>query len=74
MLSREVLEKVGVFNADTILPLIEKMKKSPRTSEVENMVLASVISTNLVHKQFIEGDYEVLTDDLILNSNIINDK
>jgi asparagine synthase (glutamine-hydrolysing) len=73
MLSEEVINEVGVFNASSILTLIVKMEKSSRTSEVENMILTSVISTHLLYKQFIKGDYEELTDELTLKSRIIND-
>jgi asparagine synthase (glutamine-hydrolysing) len=54
MLSKEQTEKVGVFNHDSLSAVISKIEKSVISSEVENMLLTSVISTHLLHYQFVE--------------------
>jgi asparagine synthase (glutamine-hydrolysing) len=54
MLSKEQTEKVGVFNHDSLSAVISKIEKTVNSSEVENMLLTSVISTHLLHYQFVE--------------------
>ncbi len=73
ILSEKTTRETGIFNPATILPLLQKMRKSPVTSEVENMILTIIVSTHLVHDQFINKNCETLTPELILKSKIIND-
>jgi asparagine synthase (glutamine-hydrolysing) len=55
MLSKEQTDKVGIFDHDSLSSIISKIEKSGNSSEVENMLLISVISTHLLHYQFIEN-------------------
>lgn len=73
MLSEKVIRETGIFNPDTIIPLLEKMRKSASTTEVENMILTIIVSTHLVHDQFIKNNNETLTPEILLKSRIIND-
>ncbi len=54
MLSPDYFSKAGIFNFSSISNLLLKIGKTGNSSEVEDMVLASVISTHLLHDQFIE--------------------
>lgn len=54
MLSPEFFRKAGIFNYTSISLLLQKIEKTGNTSEVDDMVLASVISTHLLYHQFIE--------------------
>jgi len=56
MLSPGYFKKVGVFNFDTISNLLLKIEKTNASSEVEDMVLSSVISTHLLYHQFIDNN------------------
>ncbi len=61
MLSESMINKAGVFNQDSISGLLDKIGISGTASEMDNMVLTSVISTHLLHHQFIENynkDYQ----------------
>jgi len=73
MLSEPELKNAGIFNPSTVLTLIEKMRKSQRTSEVENMTLTAIISTHLINKQFIQNKYEEITPDKLLDSRVVYD-
>jgi asparagine synthase (glutamine-hydrolysing) len=57
MLSGTYTLKAGIFNHETLSDLLSKIKKTGISSEVDNMVLTSVISTHLLYHQFIE-DYK----------------
>jgi len=73
MLSDTNFSRAGVFNYDSITGLISKIEKTGVSSEIDNMVLSSVISTHLLYYQFIENhDEEFHTGDL-RNLKIIND-
>jgi asparagine synthase (glutamine-hydrolysing) len=54
MLTPEYFRKAGIFDFSSISNMLQKIEKTGNSSEVEDMVLASVISTHLLHNQFIE--------------------
>jgi asparagine synthase (glutamine-hydrolysing) len=58
MLSEEQTNKVGVFNYNSFRNIISKIEKSGTASEIENMLLTSIISTHLLYYQFIEKHNE----------------
>ena len=55
MLDPAYLQKAGVFNPQSIQNLISKIRKTGMSSEVENMAMASVMSTQLLYAQMMEG-------------------
>ena len=55
MLTRQSFSRAGIFDFNSISKLIEKIETTGNSSEVEDMVLASVISTHLLHDQFIDN-------------------
>jgi asparagine synthase (glutamine-hydrolysing) len=73
MLSPGYTSKVGVFSHDSVSALLSKIEKSGNSSEVDNMVLASVISTHLLYSQFIEGRTEGLEAERLKNLRVIED-
>lgn len=73
MLSEKYTSKVGVFNHNSILSLLSKIEKTGSSSEVDNMVLTSVISTHLLHSQFIENNTEGLRADGLRNLRVIEE-
>ncbi len=73
MLSKEQTEKAGVFNYDSLSTVISKIEKTGIASEVDNMVLTSVISTHLLHYQFVEKHREGLQSGRLSNLKIVND-
>jgi asparagine synthase (glutamine-hydrolysing) len=56
MLSEQCLRQYGYFNPQKVNLLISKLKKGDLaiSSEVQNMALAGILSTQLLHYQFIE--------------------
>jgi asparagine synthase (glutamine-hydrolysing) len=57
MLSENYLKKSGYFNADKVSRLYAKFRKSGDgfSSEFQNMALIGVLSTQILHRQFVEG-------------------
>ncbi len=73
MLSDGYIRKVGIFNQETLSPVLNKIEKTGTASEMDNMVLAAVISTHLLHNQFIEGNNEELKTGELKNLKIVDD-
>jgi asparagine synthase (glutamine-hydrolysing) len=72
VLSESSIKDAGIFDPDSVVAMLKKMKASERTTEVENMSITSIISAQLLYRQFIKGEKEELTE--LLDSRIINDK
>ena len=55
LLSRENLNRFGLFNADLVANLLEKCRAKTRQGFRENMALVGVLSTQSLHEQFVEN-------------------
>jgi asparagine synthase (glutamine-hydrolysing) len=57
LLSEQSLKKVGIFNEKKVTRLLAKYRNSDvhTESEVQNMAIVGILSTQLVHHQFIEN-------------------
>jgi asparagine synthase (glutamine-hydrolysing) len=73
MLSDTYFRKVNIFNYDSVAGLLSKIEKTGVSTEIDNMVLSSVISTHLLHHQFIENHNEEFTTGALKNLKIVND-
>jgi asparagine synthase (glutamine-hydrolysing) len=69
VLSPESLLKTGIFNPDSVTKLLIKMNSGKAYSEIDNMAITAIISTQILHKQFIEKFKHLNRNDLI-NCNI----
>jgi len=54
LLSENVLHKYGLFNPKKVTNFIDKIKNQDVISEVDQMAFAGILSTQLLHKMFIE--------------------
>jgi len=73
MLSSPFTEKAGIFNHRSIAGLVAKIEKTGISSEVDNMTLASVVSTHLLYRQFIEGEDHGYNRNTLKNLKIIRE-
>jgi asparagine synthase (glutamine-hydrolysing) len=73
MLSDNYTKRAGIFNHDSLSSMISKIENTGVSSEIDNMVLASVISTHLINYQFIENHNEEFQSDNLKNLKIIDD-
>jgi asparagine synthase (glutamine-hydrolysing) len=51
----EYFKKAGIFDFESVGTLFRKIEQSGQTSEIEDMVISSVISSHLLHKLFLEN-------------------
>ena len=54
MLSEAALKKAGLFDAEKVAQLLRKLQAPSPASEVDGMALVGVLSTQIVHRQFVE--------------------
>lgn len=73
MLSEPYFRRAGIFNYNSVSGLIRQIEKTGSSSEVENMVLSTVISTHLLYYQFIEDHNEEFKPSELNNLKIITD-
>jgi asparagine synthase (glutamine-hydrolysing) len=72
-LNLENVKNVGVFGEQSVNALLKKVRNSERPSEIENMSITAIISTYLVHEQFI-NNYHSINKNNLLKPRIINDR
>lgn len=54
MLSEKYTEKAGIFNYQSLSAVLSRINRTGTTSEMDDMLLTSVISTHLLYYKFIE--------------------
>ena len=55
MLSKEISLRAGIFDYNSFSHVFKRIETSEVVSEMDNMLLTSVISTHLLYRQFIEN-------------------
>ena len=66
---------MGFFDYKKVKMLLEKMKMKQQISEVDNMALTAILSTQILHSCFVEKTIPVLKEsELIKLNNIVFDK
>lgn len=73
MISDEYLGKTGLFNPESVRGLVEKYRRTGMATETENMAIATVMSTQMLHYQFIEGKNEGLSANKLENLKLVEE-
>ena len=53
MLSKKIIIKFGIFNQDFVSQLLTKMNSKNQVSEIDNMAITAIISTQILYDLFI---------------------
>ncbi len=73
-LSQNNIKKANIFNAEYVEKLISKFIENKKISEIDNMALSAILSTQILYKQFVERKHHSLVGNtLILLDKIIID-
>jgi asparagine synthase (glutamine-hydrolysing) len=74
MLSEEKIKEFDIFNPKHVSSLLNKMTTSEQVSEIDNMALTAILSTQILHDLFVNKSIpELLENELIkLDKEIIN--
>lgn len=73
MLSESYTLRAGIFDFESVSTVLNKIEKTGTASEMDNMVLTSVISSHLLYRQFIEDQNEEFKSPPLKNLKIIED-
>lgn len=71
MISAVRIKECGVFNAQSVNNLISKIKTAQIPSEMDNMALVGILSTQLLFSQFVK-DFKSLDEQAILKGMVRN--
>jgi asparagine synthase (glutamine-hydrolysing) len=71
MLHPDLLKNYGIFNTNSVNNLLNKIKLTNNPSEMDQMALIGILSTQLLIQLFIE-EFKPLRKDLILRSPVRN--
>jgi len=74
MLSENMTRLAGIFSYESVAAILAKIEKTGTASEMDNMVIAAVISTHLVYHQFIENNDSEFRNGPLRNLKIIEEK
>ena len=72
MLSEDTLKSYGIFNPTKVMTLINNTRLQQSVSEIDQMAIAGILSTQLLHKMFIKGSF--LGNETELNNYRLNIK
>ncbi|WP_430816201.1 asparagine synthase (glutamine-hydrolyzing) [Carboxylicivirga sp. RSCT41] len=70
-LNPDVISSYGLFDVGKTKLLLDKMQSGKPITEQDNMALIAVLSTQILHKQFI-SDYRHTDDQLLLKGDVKN--
>ena len=73
MLSKESIERAGIFDSQRVERLVGKCPETSHFSEVNNMALVGILSSQLVHHQFVE-DFASRTDGAMCEIDLLVDR
>ncbi|HDZ42100.1 MAG TPA: asparagine synthase (glutamine-hydrolyzing) [Bacteroidetes bacterium] len=73
MLSESYTRQTGIFDWSSISSIMDKIEKTGIASEMDNMVLAAVVSTHLLNHQFIESENAEFQSEGLKNLRIITE-
>jgi asparagine synthase (glutamine-hydrolysing) len=74
MLSEEYTAKADIFDYKSINAAISRIRKAESASEVDDMLITAIISSHLLHKQFIENKNEAFKPPRLNNLRVIEDR
>ncbi len=74
MLSEEKIKEFDIFNPDHVSSLLTKMAKTGQVSEIDNMALTAILSTQILHDLFINKSIpELQENELVKLDKVIID-
>ncbi len=72
LLSEEKIISAGIFNPDHVALLLQKMKKNKQVSEVDNMALTGILSTQILYDLFVKRNIpEIKEKDLVVLDKVV---
>ena len=74
ILSKEKIDSAGLFDYNRVSQLKEKMKLSHQITEIDNMALTAILSTQILHSYFVEKSIPTFVNmESVMLDNIVYD-
>lgn len=73
MLSESQTERAGIFSYRSVSMALSRMRRTGITSEMDDMLLTSIISSHLLYNQFVENRNETFRNNVYTDHRIIED-
>lgn len=67
MLSHAAIERMGIFNPDHVGRLLTKMRSNKPVSEINNMAITAILSTQILNDLFVNRSFPKLTDQELID-------
>jgi len=74
VMSRNQLNKYGIFKPDSVQKLLKKMEEAKTITENENMAVAGILSTQILMDQFMDGNSPFKASSMRVNCPVKYDK
>ena len=74
LLSEKGLAETGLFKPEPVQKLLKKIKENQVVTEIDNMALAGILSTQLLYHQYISGKYPKPEISELKNVRTLNDQ
>ncbi len=74
MLSEDKIEEFGIFNPGHVAQLLKKMRSKGQVSEIDNMAVTAILSTQILHDLFVNRSMpELEKKDLVVLDKTVRD-
>ncbi len=73
MLSEDYTKRAGIFDPESLGQVLLRIRKTGISSEIDDMLLSSVVSTHLLYYQFIENNNEEFRGEKLKHIRITED-
>ncbi|HEY6915574.1 MAG TPA: asparagine synthase C-terminal domain-containing protein, partial [Paludibacter sp.] len=71
MLTEDQLLSAGIFNPDKVKQLVARLKSNSQISEIDNMAITGILSTQILDNLFVKRAISPLSESDLLNCNIV---
>jgi len=71
MLTETQLLSAGIFNPDKVKLLVTRLKSNNQISEIDNMAITGILSTQILDNLFVKRAMPPLSESDLLNCNIV---
>jgi len=74
LLLEKKIRSAGIFNPKHVNSLVQKMNSNKQISEVDNMALTAILSTQILHDLYVDKNINELSEeDLVVLDKVIID-
>ena len=73
MLSESKINSTGLFNFNSVIRLLNKIESSQMPSEVDNMALTAILSSQILSDMFVNNNKPRIDESMLVNTKVIQE-